>query len=67
MNDMRHRLDVTAAAEYCGISVAYLAKLRVTGNGPVFIRLGRRVVYDSDDLDAWLAAGRRHSTSETLS
>jgi hypothetical protein len=67
MNDMRRRLDVTAAARYCGISVAYLNKLRVTGEGPVFIKLGRRVVYDTGDLDAWLAAGSRHSTNEATS
>jgi hypothetical protein len=31
----------------------------------VFIKLGRRVVYDPADLDAWLAAGRRRSTSDS--
>jgi len=27
-------------------------------NGPVFHKLGRAVVYDRDDLDAWLARHR---------
>jgi hypothetical protein len=64
-NSARRRLDVAGAAEYCGgVSTAYLNKLRVTGEGPVFIRLGRRIVYDSGDLDDWLAAGRRRSTSD---
>jgi len=36
----------------------------VTGDGPPFIRLGRAVVYDTRDLDAWLAARRATSTSE---
>jgi hypothetical protein len=63
-NSVRRRLDVVAAAEYCGVSAAYLNKLRVTGEGPVFIRLGRRIVYDSGDLDDWLASGRRRSTSD---
>jgi hypothetical protein len=63
-NSLRRRLAVAAAAEYCGVSTAYLNKLRVTGEGPVFIRLGRRIVYDSGDLDDWLAAGRRRSTSD---
>jgi hypothetical protein len=61
---LRRRLAVAAAAEYCGVSTAYLNKLRVTGEGPIFIRLGRRIVYDSGDLDDWLASGRRRSTSD---
>jgi hypothetical protein len=63
-NILRRRLDVAAAAKYCGVSIPYLNKLRVSSQGPVFIKLGRRVVYDSGDLDAWLAAGRRRSTSD---
>jgi hypothetical protein len=54
------------AAAYCGVSTAYLNKLRCLGHGgPVFIRLGRRIVYDSRDLDDWLNSGRRRSTADT--
>ena len=42
-----------------------LEKKRVSGDGPPFIRLGRIIVYDSRDLDVWLASRRRSSTSET--
>jgi hypothetical protein len=63
-DSVRRRLAVAAAAEYCGVSIAYLNKLRVTGQGSVFVRLGRRVVYDTRDLDDWLASGRRRSTSD---
>jgi hypothetical protein len=35
----------------------------VSGGGPAFIKLGRAVVYDTRDLDAWLASGRRPSMS----
>jgi hypothetical protein len=58
------RLSVEDAADYCGISTAYLAKLRCAGGGPVFIKAGRRVVYSTDDLDEWLAARRRRSTAD---
>lgn len=47
------------AAAYCGVSKSYIDKLRCRGEGPTFSRLGRAVVYDSDDLDRWLAANRR--------
>lgn len=58
------RLVVNSAAEYVGLSVSTLNKLRVFGGGPVFLKLGRRVAYDVADLDAWLASRRRRSTSD---
>lgn len=42
------------AARFLGISIAYLKKLRLAGQGPVYYRLGRRVVYSLDTLQAWL-------------
>lgn len=52
------------AATYMGVSPSWLAKLRVHGGGPVFHKLGRRVLYRQADLDAWLAERRRNSTSD---
>lgn len=49
---------VQAAAEYCGVSKSYLDKLRLTGGGPVFFRLGRAVIYNDRDLDDWMASRR---------
>ena len=46
------------AAKYVGIAASTLAKLRMGRAGPVFHKLGRAVVYDRGDLDAWLAAHR---------
>lgn len=59
----RIRLDTDAAANYVGMSKSSLNKWRITGGGPSYIKLGRRVVYDVIDLDAWLRANRRRSTS----
>jgi predicted DNA-binding transcriptional regulator AlpA len=59
------RLKVEDAAAYLGLSASTLNKLRVFGGGPVFLKLGRRVAYDVTDLDAWLNAKRRRSTSDT--
>jgi predicted DNA-binding transcriptional regulator AlpA len=58
-------LKTNAAAAYCGSSASTFEKLRLTGGGPAFIKLGRRVVYRIEDLDAWLAENRRRSTSDT--
>jgi len=58
-------LNDAQAAEYIGMSVAYLKKCRVSGQtgnstpGPVFYRMGRRAVrYSRDDLDQWIAKRR---------
>ncbi len=56
-------LTIDEAADYLGLSVGNLNKMRMTIGGPLFIKLGRRVVYHQDDLDAWLESNRRLSTS----
>jgi predicted DNA-binding transcriptional regulator AlpA len=62
--NQRKMLNAPAAAAYCGSSASTFAKLRLYGGGPMFLKLGRRVVYHPDDLDRWLAEHRRASTSE---
>ena len=57
-------IDAEAAARHLGLSKSTLAKLRLSGNGPVYCKLGRRIVYRLIDLDAWLQSCRRRSTSE---
>jgi hypothetical protein len=59
------RLSGPDAAQYLGISASTLSKLRVFGGGPKFHKLGRRVVYDSRDLDGWFEARQRSSTSDS--
>lgn len=54
----------TAAARLVGLSVATLAKLRVTGGGPAYIKAGRKVLYCKRDLIGWLDARRVRSTTE---
>jgi hypothetical protein len=66
-NTKTHRppVDVKGAAAYSGFGEGYLNKLRCTGGGPIFIKKMGVVRYDLDDLDAWLEAGKRRSTSDT--
>lgn len=58
------RIPVDAVATLTGLSVSTLNKLRLTGGGPPYLKLGRRVAYDLADLDAWLGSKRRRSTSD---
>jgi len=58
-------LDTLRTAEKLGISPRSLEKWRLTGGGPPFLKLGRRVLYDPQDLEEWLEESRRFSTSDT--
>ena len=49
------------------ISERTLERSRVTGLGPRFVKAGRRVLYDLADLEAWITARKRSSTSEEVS
>jgi len=53
------------ARSYIGLSVSTLAKQRLRGDGPNFIRLSARAIgYLLTDLDEWLASKRHKSTSD---
>jgi predicted DNA-binding transcriptional regulator AlpA len=57
-------LNVTEAAAVLRLGVSTLNKLRVRGGGPSYLKLGRRVVYRTDDLTEWAGQKARQSTSE---
>jgi predicted DNA-binding transcriptional regulator AlpA len=53
------------AAHYLGLTASTLEKMRLSGRGPRFVRLGSRAVgYAIGDLDSFIDAGRRDSTSD---
>ena len=62
----KRRLRTGDAATYIGLSKSTLEKMRVNGGGPVYSALGRIVVYEVGDLDAFVEARKRHSTSEPV-
>lgn len=48
-------------------SIAWFAKLAVTGGGPPFVKVGRSPRYDVADVDDWMASrtsGLKYSTSD---
>ena len=57
-------LNAVQAAERLNLSLSTLAKKRLSGSGPAYAKLGRRVVYRIEDLDAWVADNCYRSTSE---
>jgi predicted DNA-binding transcriptional regulator AlpA len=52
------------AAQFWRVSESFLAKARMTGNGPPFIKIGRSVRYSEATLLQWMKSQQRLSTSE---
>lgn len=52
------------AARLLGLSPRTLEKHRCDGTGPIYHKLGGRVVYSIADLQGWIDASARQSTSE---
>lgn len=57
-------LSTRQASERYGLSESWLTKLRVSGEGPEHLKIGRRVLYDPQTFEDWLNRHRRTSTSE---
>ena len=58
-------LRTPKAARLLDVSERTLEKWRLTGDGPEFIRLGRRGVgYDVRDIESFISERRRLSTSD---
>ncbi len=61
----QHRYLCTAeAGRFVGLSGRTLEKHRTYGTGPSYRKLGGRVVYAVEDLQAWADTGMRQSTSD---
>ena len=57
-------LNPPSAAVYLAVAISSLAKWRVTGEGPPFIKIGSSVRYRTADLETWIEGRRVFSTAE---
>lgn len=57
-------LRTPEAARFLGLSGRTLEKHRTYGTGPRYAKLGGRVVYRLEDLQAWVDRGAKSSTSD---
>lgn len=53
------------AARFLNLSVSWLAKRRLDGNGPAYIKMGGAVRYSQAALQQWMKARQRLSTSSS--
>jgi hypothetical protein len=51
-------------AQYLRSTTSSLAQMRYRGEGPKFVRMGRRVLYRWPDVEQWLAESIRSGTSQ---
>lgn len=56
------RFNTLNASLYLGLSEKTLAMMRCNGTGPKFLKRGR-IFYFKEDLDSWLNAGGRFSST----
>ncbi len=57
-------LTAIDAARFLSLSASTLAKMRLSGNSPRYVKMGRRVAYRQTDLENWISAKSFQSTSE---
>jgi hypothetical protein len=57
-------LRTSEAARYLGLSGRTLEKHRTYGTGPLYRKIGGRVVYAISDLKIWADRGTKSSTSD---
>ena len=57
-------LRTPEASRFVGLSIRTLEKHRIYGTGPRYSKLGGRVVYRLEDLQAWADRGVKASTSD---
>ncbi|MGA7452410.1 MAG: helix-turn-helix domain-containing protein [Rhodoplanes sp.] len=52
------------AAELLRVSFSWLAKARMRGDGPAYLKVGRAIRYTDAALSQWMKSRQRLSTSE---
>jgi predicted site-specific integrase-resolvase len=65
MDTLNELITTEEAARFLRLQKQTLEAWRLTGKGPAFLKLGRRVVYRRESLERFMAESERRSTSDT--
>jgi len=63
-NEIDPLLHPAQVAKVLGVSLSWLAKSRMTGTGPRFVKIGRAVRYALSAVLEYIKSRQRNSTSE---
>ncbi len=61
---LAHLMTPKEAAHFLRVSLSWLAKARMRGDGPPYIKVGRSIRYAEAALMQWMKSRQRLSTSE---
>jgi predicted DNA-binding transcriptional regulator AlpA len=64
MTDKRPLIKTKQLSEHTGLPEVFFRRARISGDGPAFIKLGKTVLYDLKDVDAWIEARKRTVLSD---
>ena len=62
---MQTHYNTAQLAEYLQISKRTLERWRLEGKGPKYFKLGSRVLYSEEQVEAWLVKCQTNSTTES--
>jgi predicted DNA-binding transcriptional regulator AlpA len=65
-NSMERLFSEKQIESSLGLSARWLQKLRYTGGGPTYLKLGRAVRYRLSDVEDYLEERKRSSTSQQM-
>ena len=63
-SDFGRLLTPKETAQFLRVSESWLAKARMRGDGPPYVKLGRSIRYSETTLLLWMRAHQRLSTSQ---
>ena len=63
-NDIDRLMTPAETASQLGVSLSWLAKARLSGDGPRYVKIGRSVRYTDSYVREYLRSRTRSSTSE---
>ena len=64
MNELPSVATPDETATFLRVGRSTLAKMRLSGKGPSYVKAGRSVTYRREDVETWLEGQRRRSTSD---
>jgi len=59
-----HLLTPQDTADFLRVSLSWLAKARMRGDGPPYVKIGRAIRYPESALQQWMKSQTHLSTSE---
>ncbi len=64
MTESKQYMTVQEVKDYIRVSAGHLHRMTMLGVGPACSKVGRRLIFDKADVDAWMDAHKDKSTQQ---